>query len=673
MCFYQTFKMSVRYPAFGKTKRSAWGLTVKKGPWKETLKDKTYQVSSQKHAGHGDWYSTERPNINNTQGGDPMRQQPPRVVTSKVMYSASEFIPKTRPGRLQRSYLTERQQKQVLTSQPAGLGPPMAEAAQGFQRGSGPFAPPTPPPTNGGINPRNDRPPRMFTGAFHSEGQNIYPSPVSEMNPNGFDTDADPDHDPIDDLAPPNNVVQSPWQPALEHVLENEEHGLVVTEDHVMHAADAAGDEAEELAMMSEYIISQHPGNGDLIDEYLKKLLETDGIEGIREEYEILKGQGGGPPEAPEGQNPTLPGGGVAPSEEDGGEEEGDDDYVGILIKLIDVAPLSDDPRSAMIDQLPSVPETLPTSNLDRIEVLLKTKNPWENDDDIRHLLEIAQASGDQYQTQLLRHLINQPNLVGLNEQQQPLPSGGELDVVEKLRQVIYQKFPDASKHEVEKGLLRMVANGQDPQLLLDRYRLGDPPSPFEYFDFPLTGGGGGYRDSGGESSNDTTPSSSGRPSAVSGVSMTDEEYYNDPLYDSLTNALSDSMKKPPPIQDSVVSNRRPPKRPHRDEDEGPPRKRPNTNTLEGPIKRPHADDEEGPPRKRPNIKTIRVQKPPPINTKPTSSRFPPVNYKELSSGASTPTPSPDSSDERREKKNAKRREKYARDKAAGKLPKRKK
>ncbi len=335
--------MSVRYPALGKTKRSAWGLTVKKGPWKESLRDKTYQVNSQKHAGHGDWYTVERPNYNNTQGGDPDLAPPnaaiPKVVTSGIKYKSSEFIPKTRPGRLQRSYLTERQQKQTLTSQPAGLGPPVAEVAQGFRLGSGDDAPRTPPPSYGGASTPSsgsfhtasdwgsgDSIYTPTTGSFHSEYQRLYPSPVSDYNPN---LDLDPDHDAIDDLAPPNNVVQSPWQPALENILSSEEHGLVATEDNVMHAAEAAGEESGEFEKMAEYIISQHPGSGDLIDEYLKRLLEKEGIEGVREEYEILKAQGGGAPEPVGGPTPTLAGGGPEPEVNGGDGAEGSGEDVG--------------------------------------------------------------------------------------------------------------------------------------------------------------------------------------------------------------------------------------------------------------------------------------------------------------------------------------------------------
>lgn len=302
--------MSVRYPALGKTRRSAWGLTVKKGPYKESLKDKTYQVNNQSHAGHGDWMTVERPNYNNTQGGDPI-QSMPRVVTSGIKYTASEFIPKTRPGRLQRSYLTERQQKQTLTSQPAGLGPPMAEVAQGFRLGggNGPGQPPSTGP--GGDDGPHDlgAPPRG--GAFHSEGQHLYPSPVS--NYSMANDDRDPDHDPIDDLAPPNQVVDSPWQDTLDTILDNEQHTLVATEDEVMHTADTVADEAAEFEQMSQYIIAQHPRGGDLMGDYLKSVLETDGMDGIRDLYANLIERGGAPGEPAEGVAPTLAGGGVAP------------------------------------------------------------------------------------------------------------------------------------------------------------------------------------------------------------------------------------------------------------------------------------------------------------------------------------------------------------------------
>ncbi len=303
--------MSVRYPALGKTRRSAWGLTVKSGPYKETLKDKRYKVTDQTHAGHGDWMTVERPNYNNTQGGEPAHTMP-RVVTSGIKYAASEFIPKTRPGRLQRSYLTERQQKQTLTSQPAGLGPPMAEVAQGFQLGGG-NGPSQPPSTGPGDD--DDTTPRG--GAFHSEGQGLYPSPVSMsgFHPN---IDTDPDHDAIDDLAPPNHVVDSPWQDTLDTILDNEQHTLVATEDSVMHAADQAADEGAEFEQMSEYIISQHPGTGDLMDEYLKKVLETEGMEGIREVYANMVEKGGAPDDPAEGVAPTLAGGGVPPEEQVG-------------------------------------------------------------------------------------------------------------------------------------------------------------------------------------------------------------------------------------------------------------------------------------------------------------------------------------------------------------------
>ncbi len=322
----------------------------------------------------------------------------------------------------------------------------------------------------------------------------------------------------------------------------------------------------------------------------------------------------------------------------------------------------------AMIDQMPNVPETLPIGNLDKIEALLRVKNPWENDEDIKHILEIAQSSGDEFQKQLLRHLVNQPNLVGGPNRS---PVGGvppEIDDTERLRQVIYTKFPGARKEAVEKHLLRLHLNGDDINDHINRHMLGGPPSPFDFDFSPSTESMSPqsphspprptqlpyppiYPSPPSDFRFDDTPTttesspSSGRPSVVSSLgSLSDEEYYNDPVYESLTNALNDSIRPPPRRSSSIVTNRLPPPQ------------APQNDILD-----------------KPNITQLRPRRPPPINTKPTSERFPPVNYSELSSGASTPKTSPESSDEKRERLNAKRRAKYAKDKAVGKVRKKRK
>ncbi len=345
-----------------------------------------------------------------------------------------------------------------------------------------------------------------------------------------------------------------------------------------------------------------------------------------------------------------------------------------------------------MIAQMPNVPETLPVSDLDRIEVLLKTKNPWETAEDVEHILETARLSGSEFQKQLLRHLINQPNLVGLPDRRPPITTiPSPLEDSDIIRQLVYEKFPSMSKEMVEHQLLVMGMNGMDTEDQIDRILMGPAPAPFEYpspdessppatFGFgggyrsggssntttpdssrrPSTVGsmasdeglGGGYRSQG--SSNTTTPDSSRRPSTTGSSMIGDEEYYNDPTYNSLANALDMSIL------------RRGTKRPRVDEEEVVNKRvRIDDSVVTNSGKSDHVF-------KRPNTSILRPnKKPPPIDTRPTSARFPPVNYKELSSGESTPASSGTSSDEERERKNAMARARYAKRKANGTLKKR--
>lgn len=344
-----------------------------------------------------------------------------------------------------------------------------------------------------------------------------------------------------------------------------------------------------------------------------------------------------------------------------------------------------------MIAQMPSVPETLPTGDLDRIEVLLKTKNPWESAEDVEKILETARLSGEEFQKQLLRHLINQPDPNPIDKDPNiPKPTvPPELDDIDKLRQLVYVKYPDMSKEMVEHQLLVMKMNNMDPDEQIWRI-LHPPPSPFHmtppaspteapainpFAQFegryrsqassnttstrPSTVGSmaedeafGGYRSQ--DTSNTSTPDSSRRPSTTDSSIIGDAEYYNDPTYSSLVNALDMSI------------HRRGTKRPRGDE-------------VEVVNKRPRIEDSvvtnsgnESTTSIRPNTSILRPNKKPPrIDTRPTSTRFPPVNYKELSSGESTPKSSATSSDEERERKNAMARARYAKRKANGTLKKR--
>lgn len=111
---------------------NSWGLTVQRGPWKETPKDLNYGTVNQKHAGHGSWYQVERPSINPAGS-----YSIPTLKRKKLMYSSTDqFTPKSRPGRLQKSVYTEGIRKEVIsTGTQTGLGAStVATQAPDFQR-----------------------------------------------------------------------------------------------------------------------------------------------------------------------------------------------------------------------------------------------------------------------------------------------------------------------------------------------------------------------------------------------------------------------------------------------------------------------------------------------------------------------------------------------------------
>jgi len=166
--------MSVR---FGNT----WGLTVQRGPWKPNSYDAGFTVTGQKHAGHGDWYSAERPNTNPT-----TPYSIPTVKSKSVKYADGNFMPSTRPGRVQRSYNTHGRKR--MAPRQVGLNTTMEDA--GTQTadflGGGMSGSPAPPngstgSSNGGLNDTT-----LF---YPSNSEVISPIPIVPGDP-AFDTSA---------------------------------------------------------------------------------------------------------------------------------------------------------------------------------------------------------------------------------------------------------------------------------------------------------------------------------------------------------------------------------------------------------------------------------------------------------------------------------------------------
>jgi hypothetical protein len=76
-----------------------WGLVVQKGPGEPSG---NIAPTNQKHAGHKAWYTVEAPKTD----GNPQRL--PGVVQRGIKYNSSgRFIPKTKPGKIQKSYAQE--------------------------------------------------------------------------------------------------------------------------------------------------------------------------------------------------------------------------------------------------------------------------------------------------------------------------------------------------------------------------------------------------------------------------------------------------------------------------------------------------------------------------------------------------------------------------------------
>jgi len=73
-----------------------WGLVVQKGPGDPSG---NFRVTDQSHAGHKGWYTVDVPKR------EPNPQKMPSVVQKSIKYdSSNRFIPKTKPGTIQRSY-----------------------------------------------------------------------------------------------------------------------------------------------------------------------------------------------------------------------------------------------------------------------------------------------------------------------------------------------------------------------------------------------------------------------------------------------------------------------------------------------------------------------------------------------------------------------------------------
>lgn len=73
-----------------------WGLVVQKGPGDPSG---NFRVTDQSHAGHKGWYTVDVPKR------EPNPQKLPSVVQKSIKYqSSNRFIPKTKAGKIQRSY-----------------------------------------------------------------------------------------------------------------------------------------------------------------------------------------------------------------------------------------------------------------------------------------------------------------------------------------------------------------------------------------------------------------------------------------------------------------------------------------------------------------------------------------------------------------------------------------
>jgi len=160
---------------------NSWGLTVQRGPWKETAKDLNYGSVNQKHAGHGDWYQVERPSMNPAGS-----YSIPTLKRKRLLYSSTnEYTPKSRPGRLQKSVYTEGMRKELASRPTTGLGQSTvaAQPPSGFRLGGGNFDSPE---VKSEESIKDENLSNFFTMGAVADfdvGSNIFYTPVSSFNP----------------------------------------------------------------------------------------------------------------------------------------------------------------------------------------------------------------------------------------------------------------------------------------------------------------------------------------------------------------------------------------------------------------------------------------------------------------------------------------------------------
>jgi len=170
VCFVCNCYMSVR---FGNT----WGLTVQRGPWKPNAYDAGFTVTGQQHAGHGNFYSAERPNTNPA-----TPYSIPTTKTKTVKYADGNYMPSTRPGRVQRTYYTHPRRR--MAPRQVGLNTTMEDVSTQTADFLGGGMSVSPNQTNGSSTIGSNNVGNSMTLYYPSNSEIFLPPPIVPGDPN---------------------------------------------------------------------------------------------------------------------------------------------------------------------------------------------------------------------------------------------------------------------------------------------------------------------------------------------------------------------------------------------------------------------------------------------------------------------------------------------------------
>ena len=235
--------------------RNTWGLTMKRGPWKVDAKDNAFAIGDQTHAGHLAWKTVERP----AQQVD--QYKIPQFINNSIKYyGGGDYIPNTRPGRIQ--YASPRDQIPRNYGITVSNITPVSTQGEGqnhFQVGGdgNNGSPDTSMPSIMSATTSSGRP--STTGSFHIEDQNVFDPYGGGAAEEEIEDWGGTGTDPIDDLAPPTPHNRNPYTAPLEDLRQREEESTVNESIGIIQNTNAANLLSIEVVNLAEAMQNDYP------------------------------------------------------------------------------------------------------------------------------------------------------------------------------------------------------------------------------------------------------------------------------------------------------------------------------------------------------------------------------------------------------------------------------